>query len=126
MRLFDRTLETLSASLDARLLRQNVLSSNIANIDTPGFQPKELDFAREMKDARAEIANDHRGALPDALRRPAIIDGEQGSPGPDGNTVDLDRTLTSLAENALQYGAATRAAGKKLAILRYVASDGNA
>ena len=32
---------------------------------------------------------------------------------------------TSLAANGLQYGASARAAGKKLAILRYVASDGN-
>ena len=39
--------------------------------------------------------------------------------------VDLDRTMVALAENGLQYGASARAAGKKLAILRYVSSDGN-
>jgi flagellar basal-body rod protein FlgB len=40
--------------------------------------------------------------------------------------VDLDRTMGAIAENAIQYGAAAKAAAKKLAILRYVASDGNA
>jgi len=33
--------------------------------------------------------------------------------------------MVAMAENALQYGASARAAGKKLAILRYVVSDGN-
>jgi len=40
--------------------------------------------------------------------------------------IEFDKTLVSLAENALQYGAAAKAAGKKLSILRYVASDGAA
>ena len=35
------------------------------------------------------------------------------------------QTMVAMAENGLQYGAAARAAGKKLAILRYVANDGN-
>jgi hypothetical protein len=33
--------------------------------------------------------------------------------------------MVALAENGMQYGASARAAGKKLAILRYVSSDGN-
>ncbi|MGD0839194.1 MAG: hypothetical protein ABSB49_21365, partial [Polyangia bacterium] len=40
-------------------------------------------------------------------------------------TPDLDRTMVAMAENALQYAASARAAGVKLGILRYVASDGN-
>jgi flagellar basal-body rod protein FlgB len=46
--------------------------------------------------------------------------------GLDGNAVDVDRALAAVAENAIQYNAAARAAQKKLAILRYVASDGAA
>jgi flagellar basal-body rod protein FlgB len=44
--------------------------------------------------------------------------------GLDGNGVDLDKTMVELSRNALLYGASAKAAGKKLAILRYVASDG--
>ena len=44
----------------------------------------------------------------------------------DGNAVDLDRAMVALAQNGLQYAASAKAAGKKLAILRYVASDGAA
>jgi flagellar basal-body rod protein FlgB len=46
--------------------------------------------------------------------------------GFDRNAFDVDRALAAVAENAIQYGAAARAAQKKLAILRYVASDGTA
>ncbi len=53
-----------------------------------------------------------------------LVEAQGTKPGLDGNGVDLDRTMASLAQNALQYGACARAAGKKLAILRYVASDG--
>ena len=54
-----------------------------------------------------------------------IHSGGGTSPSLDGNQVDLDRTMAGLAENSLQYGASAKAAGKKLAILRYVVSDGN-
>jgi len=45
------------------------------------------------------------------------------SVGMDGNGVDLDRTMAALSENALQYTAVSKAAGKKLGILRYAISE---
>ena len=38
---------------------------------------------------------------------------------------DLDATMAALSENAMSYGAASKVAGKKLAILRYAATDGS-
>ncbi len=54
-----------------------------------------------------------------------VVDIPSSNASLDGNTVDLDRTMVAMAENALQYGASARAAGRKLAILKYVASDGS-
>jgi flagellar basal body rod protein FlgB len=54
-----------------------------------------------------------------------VVDIPSSNASLDGNTVDLDRTMVAMAENALQYGASARAAGHKLAILKYVASDGS-
>jgi len=135
VKLFDRTLGRLETALDARLLRHNVLAGNLANADTPGFVPREVDFAAAM--AQAEAGRSERSAAAPGEIPLAAADGAgpraAGSPvvpvqgagaGIDGNAVDVDRALTALAENALQYGATARAAGKKLAILRYVASDG--
>lgn len=128
MKLFDQTLQLLERSLDTRLERHNVLASNLANADTPGFQPRDVDFATAMQNAAAEIeSNAHEPGT--SLRRaplPTVVGKMAGAAaGIDGNTVDADRTLVSLAENGLQYGASAKVAAKKLAILRYVASDGN-
>lgn len=114
MKLFDNTLTQLSNALDVRLLKQNVLSGNLANVDTPGFQPSDVDFDQAM--AAAASSGDPASAVV-----PALAEGA----GLDGNGVDLDQTMVALAENGLQYGAVARAASKKLAILKYVANDGN-
>jgi flagellar basal-body rod protein FlgB len=117
MKLFDSTMDTLERALDARLNRQNVLSGNLSNVDTPNYQPKDVDVKKLV-----EVDPD----LPAPSADSAIIDMPGASAGLDGNAVDVDKTLVGLAENALQYGATAKAAGKKLSILRYVASDGAA
>ena len=140
MKLFDTTLTRLGESLDVRLVEHNVLAANVANADTPGYRPKELDFAQAMAAAvqgssAGLVATDphHMGAGGDATGESSrasaaavslVRDGAGNSPSIDGNEVDLDRTMAGLAENSLQYGASAKAAGKKLAILRYVVSDG--
>ncbi|MBC8132282.1 MAG: flagellar basal body rod protein FlgB [Deltaproteobacteria bacterium] len=143
MKLFDTSLTRLQESLDVRLVEHNVLAGNIANSDTPGYKPKELDFSQAMAAAQQAAnagtlaATDQRhmgvnGASADgtgisratSAATTLVRDGGGTSPSIDGNQVDLDRTMAGLAENSLQYGASARAAGKKLAILRYVVSDG--
>ena len=139
MRVFDNTLSRLERALDVRLVRENVLAANVANVDTPGFKPKDVDFTATM--AAIEGAAHGEGGVPLptpptlgantsdtsglAARDLPIVDVPAGGASFDGNTVDLDRTMVAMAENALQYGASAKAAGKKLAILRYVVSDGN-
>jgi flagellar basal-body rod protein FlgB len=138
MKVFDTTLARLERALDVRLVRQNVLSTNIANVDTPGFKPKDVDFTASMvaiEGAHSEgtvslptsptVGSSPAESSNLAMRELPIVDVPAGGASFDGNTVDLDRTMVAMAENALQYSAAARAAGKKLALLRYVASDGN-
>jgi len=142
MKLFDTTLARLERSLDVRLARHNVLSANVANVDTPGYTAKDVDFKAAMAAANSGSAaapagsmtlastdDSHMGtgAVGTSGRAPdmPLVDAAGSSPSLDGNKVDLDRTMVALAENGLQYGASARAAGKKLAILRYVSSDGN-
>lgn len=139
MRVFDNTLSRLERSLDVRLVRQNVLGANVANVDTPGFRPKDVDFTATMAAIEGSARTDGgvtQPSLPSAgevesqqsgiaAKDLPIIDVPAGGASLDGNTVDLDRTMVAMAENALQYAASARAASKKLAILRYVASDGN-
>jgi flagellar basal-body rod protein FlgB len=152
VKIFDSTLGKLERALDARLLRHNVLAGNLANADTPGFVPRDIDFAAAMRESASlpdgappmptksltlasagHAVDASAGDIPLSAAGPAP--GTAGSPvvtvqgagaGLDGNAVDVDRALAAVAENAIQYGAAARAAQKKLAILRYAASDGAA
>ena len=136
MKLFDTTLQRLQSSLDVRLARQNVLGGNLANADTPGYQPRDLDFEAAMRARADETPGPSLGtattdehhlsvATPRTSADPtAHVKVVEGDGGLDGNGVDLDRTMVELSRNALLYGASTRAVGKKLAILRYVATDG--
>jgi flagellar basal-body rod protein FlgB len=141
MKLFDTTLTRLQESLDVRLVEHNVLAGNVANSDTPGYRPKELDFSQAMAAAQHAAGSDGltvtnaqhmgpngavagEGSRAMSAATMLVRDGVGTSPSIDGNQVDLDRTMAGLAENSLQYGASARAAGKKLAILRYVVSDG--
>lgn len=139
MKLFDTTFGRLQAALGVRLERQNVLNGNVANIDTPGYLPKELDFGKAL--AAAEQAPSAVSGLAPVTSQEGFLPVDQGAGSPadsrnfirtaeeyqgglDGNGVDLDKTMVELARNSLLYGAAAKTVGKKLAILKYVASDG--
>lgn len=141
MKLFDTTLSKLQSALDVRLEQQNVLNSNLANVDTPEYTPRELDFKKAL--AAAESASNQPGSgLPSTVptreghlpvNNPNPVGFDSGAfiheasylqGGLDGNGVDLDKTMVELARNSLLYGAAAKTAGKKLALLKYVANDG--
>jgi flagellar basal-body rod protein FlgB len=118
VKLFDDSVRVLEAALDVRGQRHTVLASNLANADTAGYIPLDVDFQSALDDQLA--AQD--GATP-AIEAKAS-ESLAGPGGIDGNRVDVDRTLTAMTENGMQYSAVARAASKKLAILRYVAGDG--
>ena len=138
MKIFDATLATLERALDVRLVEQNVLAGNVANADTPGYKPKELDFGAAMKAAGADASAETMATTSPGHLGPngatvtsatdvatsMVLEGRGTAPTFDGNAVDLDRAMAGMAENGLQYGASAKAAGKKLAILRYAVDGG--
>jgi flagellar basal-body rod protein FlgB len=127
--LFDATLGKIETALDLRLERQNLLSSNVANADTPGYVPRDFDFAKAMAQAEGPMQMAQPEGTGSALGHveaaatPQLADTRAGF---DGNRVDADQAMVALAENGLQYGANAQAVNKKLAILLYAASDGTA
>jgi len=153
MPLFDATLSVLERSLDVRLERQNLLASNLANADTPGYAAKDLDFTAAMHSAAQQLeqsAHHHSfstsgdafsmggdSGTPDAFAPPvslslpaptfesgAPIISADGAMSLDQNKVDTDRAMVALSSNAISYGASAKAVAKKLAILAYAANDG--
>ncbi|RYZ77273.1 MAG: flagellar basal body rod protein FlgB [Proteobacteria bacterium] len=131
--LFDKTTRALGASVNFRQTRNNIISANIANAETPGYQAKKLDFedalvrALDFEDAKPETSSEgHMSTGPGAISRARadIYENPDVSVNNDGNTVDVEKEMTSLAENSIMYKAAIQLINKKMATLKYAASDG--
>ena len=132
--LFDKTTRALGASVNLRQVRNNVISANIANAETPNFQAKKMDFEDALTRALDLEGNGnlqgtesgHYPTGPGALCRVKadIYENPDASINNDGNTVDVEREMTSLAENSIMYKAAIQLINKKMAALKYAVSDG--
>lgn len=102
-------------ALNLRAQRQEILSANIANADTPGFQARDIDFASELKKVMARGRVEGSGvalAMTSARHIPAQTHSAPSldlkyrvpdQPSMDGNTVDMDRERTQFADNSLKY-----------------------
>ncbi len=85
--------DSLERYMDLTSMRQKLVTSNIANADTPGYKTQDFDFQSALN---------------------SLTDGTTPQPGPvsgltvknDGNNVDLDRESRLLAENALRFNIA--------------------
>lgn len=132
--LFDKTTNALAASMHLRQLRNNVTSSNIANAETPGYHAKKLDFeealgrALDMDGANSlsTSSSEHFavGGVSVAKTRPDIYENPEGAVNNDGNTVDLEKEMSALSENAIMYKTALQLINKKMAALKYAAGEG--
>lgn len=132
--LFDKTLNGLASSISMRQLRNNVTTSNIANAETPGYHAKKVDFeealsrAIEMdgKNGMSTSSPEHfkAGGIVVGKTKPDVYENPEGAINNDGNTVDLEKEMSSLAENAIMYKAALQLINKKMAALKYAASEG--
>ena len=118
--IYDATYSLLRNGLDISLTRQKALSGNIANLDTPGYVPRDVDFAQALDAATQSQAT--------GMSRPTIevIERPDKAASADGNAVDLDMQMARLSQNATFYSASTRGMNRKLAMLRYAASEGGA
>jgi flagellar basal-body rod protein FlgB len=133
-KIFDKTTDALSTAINMRLLKNNVISANIANAETPGYKAKKMDFeealARQVDiDGLRKMSTSHKDHIPvggtiSARAKAEIYDNPDGVTTNDGNTVDLEKEMTMLAENQIQYKAAIQLINKKLAALKYAASEG--
>ena len=87
----------LERYLDLASMRQALISSNLANIDTPGYKTVDIDFQREMSRAIADPAGD---AMPMVEQVQGLIE------RPDGNNVSVDRESLLLSQTQMQFTAA--------------------
>lgn len=91
---FDKALGVHPAAIQLRLSRAELLSANLANVDTPNFQAKDIDFAAEMQRSKQNFSS---GSTTEVKYRVPY------QPSSDGNTVALDVEQAEFSKNTLDY-----------------------
>lgn len=106
----------VTTALNARALRQDMIAGNIANVATPGYKSRDVDFESQLTQATRK-GSDHTLAL--AKTHASHIDPDQSLQAPsakvffrdghlarnDGNTVDIDVETSELSKNSVVYNA---------------------
>jgi len=113
--MIDPTTTQLAHYMDLLSARQKLVTSNMANADTPGYQTQDIDFQFEFM---------------------SLVDGPQGTPPPqtihaqglvakpDGNNVSLDREARLLSENAIRFNVASTLVRGQLKAIRSAIDEG--
>ena len=131
--LFTSQIGLVGRVLDMQLQRQNVITGNLANIETPNYKPRELEFEKELQaamglDVRGRMSVTRQGHMPAAFNpetfgpewekqfKPRQIHGE--------DRVNLDKEMAKLAKVNLQYSALTQIMTKSFEGLNTVIMDG--
>lgn len=125
----DNSLNLASKAMDGLSFRRNVISQNVANVDTPGYHALELNFESALNNsmnsspkltmARTNVGHqisesDSSGPYQSRLR-------SGGTERADGNNVDIDQELMQMTETGIRYNALSTAVSKKLSLLKNIA-----
>ena len=101
-------INVLNRAADAAWQRNEAISNNIANVDTPGYKRQDVAFESVLQQA---LGNNRYQSMDDKvanvnlsrLRGRAYVDYANYSYRLDGNNVDIENENAMLAENQLRY-----------------------
>lgn len=133
--LFSGPFALLEKSMDFRIQRHKVLSADIANADTPNFKAfdvmvkQSLERAQQPTDGLKLVTTheNHLSADTNDDARPAVafLPPKPYAFRTDGNTVDVDREMGSLAQNQLMFNVSVRMISNEFKRLKDVIQGGS-
>ncbi len=138
-KLFDITTQVLTRAIEGVQRRHQVITNNIANVDTPDFQPADYRFEKQLQHM-LDAAGRHSPQLERQpfesydlhweLRRmfprvdlvqqmePELVAETYNQSRLDGNPTDIDREMAKLAQNTIQHSSFVQLINAKLRMLR--------
>ena len=96
-------LQSLRLTMDEAALRHQAIASNLANVNTPGYQRMDVSssFEQAYSDAITRLGNGETvDEMPEARIEKAAV---QGPARPDGNTVQIEQEMVNMAQNSARY-----------------------
>jgi flagellar basal-body rod protein FlgB len=131
---FPLTVEVLHKNLGLRMERHQVLTSNIANAETPGYIAKDVTFEAALREAVLPPPHDaperrHPQHLPGFVRSVAEVQGRvvaslSNNVGSNLNTVSLDQEMGRFTTNTLHYNTSVELLSRYMDTLRRTISEG--
>jgi flagellar basal-body rod protein FlgB len=115
MGLMDTTDLLIQRALDGASLRQQVLTNNLANADTPGFKASDVNFQSSLNAALA--SSNPQASLQNLTFSPTPISG--GGSQTDGNNVDLNQQMAELTQNAVEYETLTEVEKARMSAIQH-------
>jgi len=112
------------------MFRHNLLASNLAHVDTPGYVPKDVGRDDTTFDSKLELASSSSsgstapGSIPLGPSYTVFDDPSPSATGLDKNSVSLDREAAKVAANQIRYDVVSVLAHSELADLEFAANDG--
>jgi flagellar basal-body rod protein FlgB len=114
------SLPKLQRMLDLSSFRHKLIVSNVANVTTPGYKSKSIDFDGELKKAiaprkgRMDVTHPRHIPLKSHRDSPPEVKEKKLDEDSNGvNSVDIDKEMAELAQNSLAYELAAELAGNK-------------
>jgi len=104
----------LERALNIRAQYHKVLSGNIANVETPNYKERDINFQSEIQrnigsqnnvDIRESTDGDVIGSI-------------------DGNTVNMENQIVKMTENHMLFTSLVQVISKKFSMMRYVINEG--
>jgi flagellar basal-body rod protein FlgB len=120
-------INVLDKAADASWTRENLITNNIANVDTPNYKRKDIDFESVLKE---ELGNCKNTSLDSKMRDVNLsnlnatiyTDHANLSYRLDGNNVDIDTENVELASEQIKYEALTTSITKEFSRMKSVIS----
>ncbi|WP_029893433.1 flagellar basal body rod protein FlgB [Desulfohalovibrio reitneri] len=134
MKLFTPYMNLMHKAMDLRLERQNLVMGNLANITTPGYQPREIHFEKELQNALNQDAQgrmtrtngEHMPSKFDPTSFDAAVDkGFDVRVTHGEDQVDLDKEMATMQKNAMQYNTLATLMKKHFDGLTKIIMDGS-
>jgi len=95
-------ISTLESYLRLTTAREQTISANMANIDTPGYHTQDINFEGELNKAMTGNLNES-GGVENFQMNPVVREVSGLMERPDGNNVSLDREGLLMSQTQLQY-----------------------
>jgi flagellar basal-body rod protein FlgB len=96
-------ISTLESYLSLTTRREQAISSNMANVDTPGYHTRDMDFNSELNRAISGVLSQSEDGTGSVQINPVVREVPGLLERPDGNNVSLDREGLLMSETQLQY-----------------------